>query len=140
MDATESNVSKLRSAHQQWNDTRGGSASVWLALMADDVVLGSAAGGAAGMEFTKGRTGKAEAEAYFAGLAADWELVHFTPEEFVAQGDTVVVLSWVAFRSTRTGKVAESPKADVFHFRDGRITAFREFFDTHTAIAATQPG
>ena len=69
---------------------------------------------------------------------ADWELIHFTPEEFIADGDRVVVLSSVAFRFRATGKVAESPKADVFRFRDGKIVEFFEFFDTARAFAATR--
>jgi ketosteroid isomerase-like protein len=140
VDTTEANVGKLRRAYQMWNDTRGASAAEWLGLMADDVVLRTVGDGVTGLEFSKGRRGKAEAEGYFAGLGAEWEMVHFTAEEFIAQGDRVVVLSNVAFRSRKTGKVAQSPKADVFRFRDGRIVEFFEFLDTHAAAAATRPG
>ncbi|HEX4609481.1 MAG TPA: nuclear transport factor 2 family protein, partial [Urbifossiella sp.] len=86
-----------------------------------------------------GNDGKAGAERYFAGLAAEWEMVRFTPTEFIAQGDRVVVLSDVAFCYRPTGKVAESPKADVFRFRDGRIVEFFEFLDTAAAHAVTRP-
>lgn len=48
-------------------------------------------------------------------------------------------LSSVAFRHRKTGKVAESPKADVFRFRDGLIVEFAEFFDTARALADTHP-
>jgi ketosteroid isomerase-like protein len=140
VDTTGANVGKLRRAYQMWNDTRGASVSEWLGLMADDVTLRTVGDGVAGLEFTKGRHGKGEAQGYFAGLAADWEMVHFTPEEFIAQGDRVVVLSNVAFRNRKSGKVSESPKADVFRFRDGRIVEFVEFFDTLGAVAATRPG
>jgi ketosteroid isomerase-like protein len=34
--------------------------------------------------------------------------------------------------------VAQSPKADIFRFRDGKIVEFLEFFDTAAAAAATQ--
>ena len=139
MSATHDNVAKLRTAYQLWNDTRGGSAQHWLDLMADDVNSRSLPGGTPPMEFTRANTGKAQMAEYFAGLAADWEMVHFTPEEFIADGDRVVVLSSVAFRFRKTGKVAESPKADVFRFRDGKIVEFVEFFDTARAFAATRP-
>lgn len=138
MDAQHDNVSKLRAAYQLWSDTHGGSVQHWIGLMADDVRIRSGPDGAPGMEFTKSRDGKADAERYFDGVAADWEMVHFTPEEFIAQGDRVVVLSQVAFRYRKTGKVAESPKADVFRFRDGKIVEFVEFFDTARALAATR--
>lgn len=139
MDESLDNVGKLRRAYHLWHDTRGGSAAHWLDLMADDVSMRSVTAGAPEMAFTKANQGKAEAAQYFAGLAADWEMVHFTPTEFIAAGDRVVVLSTCAFRYRRTGKVAESPKADVFRFRDGRIVEFFEFFDTARALAATRP-
>ena len=61
-----------------------------------------------------------------------------TPTEFIADGDRVVVLSTCAFRHRGSGKVAESPKADVYRFRDGQIVEFFEFFDTAAAFAATR--
>ena len=59
-------------------------------------------------------------------------------ENPIAQDDRVVVVSRVAFKSRITGKVAQSPKADIFRFRDGKIVEFIEFFDTAAAAAATQ--
>jgi ketosteroid isomerase-like protein len=139
VDASHDNVARLRHAYQLWNDTRGGSSQHWLEMMADDVEMRSAAGAAEGMDFTRGRPGKAGAEQYFASLAADWEMIHFTPEEYIAQDDRVVVVSRVAYRNRRTGKVAESPKADIFRFRDGKIVECLEFFDTAAAMAASRP-
>jgi ketosteroid isomerase-like protein len=134
------NVEKLRKAYHQWDESKGGSVPNWLELMTDDVTLWTAGDGAAPLEFTAGRRGKPDIEAYFAGLKADWEMVHFTTKEFIAQGDRVVVLSDVEFKSTKTGKVAKSPKADVFRFRDGQIVEVMEFFDTHAAVTAHTPG
>jgi ketosteroid isomerase-like protein len=139
LDRSLDNVGKLRRAYQLWHDTRGGSAQHWLDLMAADVTMRSITAGAPGMDFTKANHGKAEAAQYFAGLAADWEMIHFTPTEFIAEGDRVVVLSTCAYRYRKTGKVVESPKADVFRFRDGQIVECFEFFDTARALAATQP-
>ena len=139
MDASLDNVAKLRQAYRDWQDTRGGSTQRWLDLLSDDVKMGSLTAGAPEMAFTKAKRGKAEAEQYLSGLLADWEMIHFTPEEFIAQGDRVVVLSSVAFRHRGTGKVAESPKADVYRFRDGLIVEFFEFFDTARALAAARP-
>jgi uncharacterized protein len=139
VDASQDNVAKLQHAYRLWNDTRGGSSQHWLEMMADDVEMRSVAGDGEEMDFTRGRRGKAGAEQYFARLADDWEMIHFTPEEFIAQGDRVVVVSRVAFRNRRTGKAVESPKADLFRFRDGKIVEFLEFFDTALAIAASRP-
>lgn len=133
------NVAKLRRAYKLWSDTRGGSAQTWLDMMADGVALRSLPAGAAEMEYTKAKSGKSDAEQYFAGLAAAWEMVHFTAKEFIAQGDRVAVLSDCAYRFKATGKVAASPKADFFRFRDGSIVEFFEFFDTASVFAATRP-
>jgi ketosteroid isomerase-like protein len=127
----------IRDAYRLWSDTRGGSAAMWLEMFADDIVIRSLAGGHAALGFARGR---GDAERYFAELAASWEIVSFDVQEILADGDWVVVLSQVACRSKATGKVAESPKADVFRFRDGKVVEFLEFFDTAAALAATQPG
>jgi ketosteroid isomerase-like protein len=136
---SQDNVNSLRHAYQLWNDTRGGSVQTWLDLFADDIAIRSLGGNAAAFEFAKSRHSKADAEGYFAALGAAWEMVHFTPEEFIAEADRVVVLSRVAFKYRETGKVAESPKADIFRFRDGKVVEFFEFFDTAAGLAATKP-
>jgi ketosteroid isomerase-like protein len=139
MSAPLDNVNKLRHVYYLWNKTRGKSAKDWLDLMTEDVTMQSITAGAPGMAFTKPNNGKADAERYFAGLLADWEMIHYTPTEFIADGDRVVVLSTCAFRYRKTGKAAESPKADVFRFRDGLISECFEFFDSATVLAATRP-
>src|SRR5262245_49511094 len=120
MGNSQDNVEKLRHVYQAWNDTRGGSVRAWLDLMADDVLIHSPGNHACGLDFDAGNRGRDKAEQYFAGLTDAWEMIHFTPVEFIADGDRIVVLSQVAFRSRLTGKVAESPKADFFRFRDGK--------------------
>jgi ketosteroid isomerase-like protein len=136
---SHNHIELLRHAYQQWNDTRGGSVQTWLELFADDITIRSLGGNAAALGFAKGRHGKADAERYFAEMFAAWEMVYFTPEEFIAEGERVVVVSRVAFKCRATGKVAESPKADIFHFREGKIVEVIEFFDTAAALAATKP-
>jgi ketosteroid isomerase-like protein len=138
MDQTAENVARLKEAYRLWNETRGGSVSHWLDLMADDATMRSVGDEVDELAFARGRRGKGEVEQYFAAIAESWEMVHFTPDEFIAQGDRVVVLSRVAFRSRQTGKLAESPKADVFRFHGGRIVEFIEFFDTAKALAAAR--
>jgi uncharacterized protein len=133
------NVAKLREAYQLWNDTKGGSVGHWMDMMAENVQMRSITDGTQPMPFMKTKKNKAEAAEYFTGMSDDWEMVHFTVEEFIAQGDRVVALGTVAFRHKKSGKVAESPKADVFRFQEGLIVDFYEFFDTAKAFAATQP-
>jgi ketosteroid isomerase-like protein len=132
-------VEKLRAAYRRWHDTRGQSIGDWLVLMADDVELRSAGEGASGMEFSAPRKGKATLEHYFTALHADWEMVHFTAEEFVTEGDTVVVFGRCAWKHRRTGKTAETFVINRLRFRDGLVTEFTEFYDTAKAFAAATP-
>jgi hypothetical protein len=87
------------------------------------------------MGFNHDNDRRADVEAYFAAMANEWEMVRFEPRDFIAQGDRVAVLGDCAWRSKRTGGIAESPFAQFFTFRDGRIAAIVEMFDTATAVA-----
>ena len=43
------------------------------------------------------------------------------------------------FRSSATGKVAETDLLDLIEVKDGRIASFDNFFDTALAAKLTQP-
>ena len=132
-------LEKLRAAYQRWHDTRGQSVADWVALMADDVQIRSAADGAAGMEFSAPLKGKATLRNYFTALHADWEMIHYSADEFVSEGDTVVVFGRCAWRHRRTGKTADTFIVNRWRFRDGLVTEFTEFYDTAKAFAAAMP-
>ena len=112
MTTESTNVAILKDAYQRWHDTKGGSVEHWMSLMTDDISFRSLAQGAAPMKFTRAATSKDDVRQYFAGLAADWEMIYFRTNEFIAQNDRVVVLCDVSFRFRKTGKVAFTPKAD----------------------------
>jgi ketosteroid isomerase-like protein len=133
---TKQNIARLQEAYRLWDETRGGSVDHWMDMLADDVVIQPPGGLDVGSGFFRKYEGKNDALAYFSALADSWEMVHFTPEEYIGDGVRVVVLSRVAFRSVKTGKVAESRKADLFRFRDGAIVEYRDFFDTACLMAA----
>lgn len=139
MEHIKQNVAKLQQAYQLWNETRGASVDEWTKLFADDILVHPPGGHDAGSGFFQKCCGKVATDGYFSSLAESWELVYFIPEEFIAEGDRVVVLSRVAFRSRATGKTIESNKADFFRFRDGAIAEFRDFFDTAGVLAAQTP-
>ncbi len=134
----ETNIEILRPAYAGWNESKGHTADQWMGLIADDVRWNSITDGAPGMEFTACRCTKNEVQDYLRELAEEWELLHYTVNEFIAQGDRVVVLSNCAWQHRRTGKCVESPKADILTMRDGKIVEFFELFDTAKAFAATQ--
>jgi len=63
----------------------------------------------------------------------DWHV-----DQFIAQGDRVVVLSRCTWRYKRTGKTVSTPKADSWRLADGKAVEYFEYYDTaqvHAAVA-----
>ena len=139
MSQEDTRVSLLREAYQKWHDTRAGSVDHWLELMTDDIQFRSLAGGASKMEFTRTSTCKEEVRDYFSQLTSQWEMIHYTISEYIAQGDRVVALGNCSFRHKQTGKILDTPKADFHKFRAEKICEFFEFYDTAQAIARATP-
>jgi uncharacterized protein len=57
-------------------------------------------------------------------------------EEFIAQGDTVVVPGHVTLRVKTAGKTCETDFLHLFTVRDGKLTSWRDFFDTYAVAQA----
>ena len=57
-------------------------------------------------------------------------------EEFIVQGDHVVVPGHVALRVKTTGKNCETDFLHLFTVRDGQLTSWRDFFDTYALAQA----
>ena len=139
MASTSDNVAKLKHAYVQWNKSKGGSVQAWLDLMVDDVKCFSLAGGGPGAEFTARIHSKKDFERYFRDLLADWEMIHYTTEDIIAEGNHVAMRGSTAWKNRKTGKKVETPKADFWTFRDGKVVEFHEFYDTAALIAAATP-
>lgn len=136
----ETHVSLLREAYKKWHDTKAGSVDHWLELMTDDIQFRSLAGGAGKMEFTRTSTCKEEVRHYFSELTSQWEMIHYTIDEYIAQGERVVALGNCSFLHKQTGKILDTPKADFHKFRGGKICEFFEFYDTAQAISSATSG
>ena len=130
------NVAILRPLYEKWAD-KTLEPSDWIDALADDVEWRSIGEESSGLEFSAASRSKDEVLQYFERLAKDWEMLSYDADEFVAEGDRVVMIGRCSWRSKETGKVVETPKVDVFRMRDGKITHFFEFFDTAKAVAAT---
>lgn len=127
---TGENVARLKEAYHQWHSSKGGSVAAWLELMADNVSVRSLANGGPGAEFTQEIRSKAEFKRYFDGLLTDWEMIHYTTGQFIAEGDWVAMRGSTGWRNRATGRVVDTPKADFWRFRDGKVVEFHEFYDT----------
>ena len=105
-----------------------------LGLMTDDVtfvVPGPPGIGAAGT--WRGHNGVREC---FARLREAQENQSTDVREFVAQGNTVVVLLHVITKARSTGKRFESDLVHFFTLRDARISNLIDFFDTAALVDA----
>ena len=129
----------LKTAYAKWHDTRGGSVDHWLSLMADEIDFRSLADGEGGLNFTKQVESRADMDRYFSGLSEGMEMVNYKVSQYVAEGETVVVVGSTSWRVKATGKVFDTPKVDVVRFEDGRIVAFFEYYDTAKILAAMSP-
>ena len=67
---------------------------------------------------------------YFKALFDDWEMLDFPTEKIVADGDTVVWIGRCSWRNKQDGKAIDTPKIDVWTFRNGKAVRFFEMFDS----------
>jgi hypothetical protein len=139
MSTEADNISILRKAYTEWAGTKAASIECWASIIADDARLTSLADGVAELPFTRKRAGRSEIIEYLEGLTNEWEMLSYDVDEFVAQDDRVVALGSTAWRNKLTGRVAATPKIDVWRMRDGKVTEFSEFYDTARLYEASRP-
>ena len=77
-------------------------------------------------------------ENVFSRLGTEWVDVSVVPEEFIEDGETVVVLLTWSGTYNKTGKTVEYPNAHVFDFEDGAIVKWRSYADTALFNAALE--
>ena len=91
-----------------------------------------------GVPFTGKRTGRAAVGEFFASVAANQDVLQFEPRDFVAQSDKVVSLGHYEWRVKDTGREFGSDFAHVFTILDGKVVAFKEYFDSAVVATAYQ--
>jgi ketosteroid isomerase-like protein len=105
-----------------------------LAFLAEDVEWRLA--GPTEVTYAGTRRGRDQVAELFKLLEQTSDFEQFEAQEFIAQGDRVVVLGHERQRVKATGLVAENDFAMVFTVRDGKITHFRNYEDTAAVAAA----
>lgn len=138
----QSNLAALRSAYQNWHDTKGGNVGEILDLFDDEIEMHSALSGDVPSAVSGVHIRKAEARDYFEGLLKDWEMIFYHVDRYVVgrDGEEIVMVGRCSFRNKATGKVLDTPKIDVCTFRDGKIVRFQESYDTHSFVCAMDQG
>ena len=139
MSPEASNVEILKEAYRQWHDSRGGSVDHFMSMVDENISFGSLPRGAAPMQFASQYDNREVLRGYFKGLLDQWSMNYYDVKQFIAQGDMVVMQGFCSWTNKATGKKVETPKVDIWRFRDGKATEFYELFDTAAAFAAATP-
>lgn len=88
--------------------------------------------------YSGARRGKEAVGEFFGMLTESETFTKFEPTEFIAEGDKVVVLGRSEADIIATGKTFSTEWVHISTVKDGKITAFKEFFDTAGANFAHQ--
>ncbi len=144
MNGTEAaNIALLTKAYDLWGSSKGGSVDHWFTLIADDIQFGSVAAGDPDphpqLAFSRAYSKKEMLRSYFGDMLKNWEMLHFAVQEFIANGDAVVMRGHMIWRNKTTNKLFGGPKLDFWRFKDGKAVEFFEYFDTAGARAAATP-
>ena len=74
--------------------------------------------------------GKEEVARLFIGMRDRWEGLVFSPDEFVEQDETVVVLGHMKGRAKATGTDVKVPFVHVWRMREGKVRRGQALTDT----------
>jgi uncharacterized protein len=121
---------------QAYDNFKTGNIQSLLEQMSDNVTWELP--GIEGVPFAGKRKGRVSVKDFFATLAQAQDVIEFEPLESLAQADKVVSLGHYKWLVKDTGREYASDFVHVFTLRDGKITGFREHFDTAVVAAAYQ--
>ncbi len=119
---------------QNYAAVGGGDIPAVLDLLTDDVEWTMQ--GPSEIPFTGTRRGREAVGEFFSVLGENLEFQQFEPREFIAQGDTVVVLGYERSLIKPTGRTIEHEWAHVYTLRDGKIAKARFIEDTAAYVVA----
>ena len=139
MTATIDDLDRLKEAYRVWSASGGDECDPWLALMSDDFEYGTLEDGAPGLEFSKHRRGKEAMMEGFQQLKRDWRMICHVADEFLRDGDRIVVLIRTTWQHRDSGKIVDSPAAHVWRYKDGKAISKFEFTDSSAWQRAAQP-
>jgi ketosteroid isomerase-like protein len=105
-----------------------------LELLHDDVVIEFY--GPSTIPYAGTYRGRSEARRFFETVLASVDIHEFEPQQFIADGDAVVVTGHLRLTARATGGSIESDFAHVITLRDGKWLRFRDFMNTAVADSA----
>ena len=123
-------IEELKDAYTKWRDTKGGNLDQVLGLFDDQIEMHSVLEPDVQHELARVQRSREDTRNYFRELLDNWDMVDFPTEKIVADGDTVVWIGRCHWRNKHDGKELNTPKIDVWTFRDGKAVRFFEMFDS----------
>jgi ketosteroid isomerase-like protein len=123
-------LDQLKSAYDNWRRTKGGNLDEVLNLFDDQIEMHSVLEPGVKHELARVQTSREDTKKYFRELLDNWEMIDFPTEKVLADGDTVVWIGRCHWRNRKDGNVLDTPKIDVWTFRNGKAVRFFEMFDT----------
>ena len=123
-------LDQLKSAYDNWRRTKGGNLDEVLNLFDDQIVMHSVLEPGVKHELARVQTSREDTKKYFRELLDNWEMIDFPTEKVLADGDTVVWIGRCHWRNRKDGNVLDTPKIDVWTFRNGKAVRFFEMFDS----------
>lgn len=134
------NLANLKDAYSAWGASKAiANVGKLEALMAENFRIASVEHTTPGLWFAVGSDTKAASVAYLTRIFGEWEMVHYTPETFVEQGDMIAMFGKCAFKYKKTGNIAECRISNLWEFKDGKAVSMIDLFDSAKAAAATIP-
>jgi ketosteroid isomerase-like protein len=82
------------------------------------------------------RRGREAVAQFFAAIGQHVAIELFSPDQFIARGDQVIVLGHERVRTRAGGRVYQVEWVHVWTLRDGVVAGFREYTDTATIVDA----
>jgi hypothetical protein len=82
------------------------------------------------------RKGAREVEKFFGVLIDNEDISEFVPTEFHASEDKVFVIGRLTSMIKKTGRKYSSDWLHVFTLKGGKVSAFKEFYDSAAIVAA----
>ena len=124
------NVETLKKGYQDFGN---GDIDAVLENWADDIKW---EGGNADLPAGGDYEGKEAVVGGFGELAEAWDGLKVTPDEFIGEGDTVVVLGHTEGTGKATGQSVDSPFVHIYRFEGGKVSRIQILTDTLTGARA----
>jgi len=130
--STEANIALVQSMYAAFGRGDIGAVVEFCAPDVDWEVIGPARK----LPLLGARRGTAEVEKYFRLAHEIYTFTEFSPENFVAGGDTVVALGRYSFTFNHNGRNVATEFAHAFTLSDGKVARCRAFVDSAQMIEA----